>query len=278
MNVHMRFPGGKPRALTFSYDDGVRQDKKLVEIFNRHKIKGTFNIITGNYGKIEEKDSSKGRMSLEEMRELYVGHEIANHSATHPFLEQLPTAKAAIEVLNGRENIERDFGGIVRGMAYPFGTFNDALVDVLRVCGVSYCRTTLFSGKFDIPTDWLRLVPTCHHSSQKVFELADKFLSDSNIRGPRLFYIWGHSYEFDNNDGFNSWEHIENLCEKLGNNAGVWYETNIEIYDYVESYKRLIWSAQGRRVYNPTVTEVFFELNGNQIVSVKPGETVDLKF
>ena len=98
------------------------------------------------------------------------------------------------------------------------------------------------------------------------------------MRGPRLFYIWGHSYEFDNNDGYNSWEHIENLCEKLSGKDGVWYATNIEIYDYIEAYNRLVWSAEGRRVYNPTVIEVFFELNGKQMISVKPGETVELKF
>lgn len=115
MNIHMRFSGGKPRALTFSYDDGVRQEKRLVEIFNRHAVKGTFNIIPGLYGKIEDNDS-------------------------------------------------------------------------------------------------------------------------------------------------------------------VWYATNIEIYDYVKAYESLVWSAHGRRVYNPTMTEVFFELNGKTMVSVKPDETVELKF
>ena len=37
------YPGGKIKALTFSYDDGVRFDGKLIEIFNRYGMKGTFN-------------------------------------------------------------------------------------------------------------------------------------------------------------------------------------------------------------------------------------------
>jgi len=30
------FPQGRSRALTMSYDDGVVEDRRLVEIFNRH--------------------------------------------------------------------------------------------------------------------------------------------------------------------------------------------------------------------------------------------------
>lgn len=276
MNIHMRFPGGRVRALTFSYDDGVRQDKKLIEIFNKNGLKGTFNINSCLYGKPEEADSGKGRMTLDECKAVYGSHEVACHSATHPFLEQLPVAKATIEVITDRENLERDFGGIVRGMAYPMGTFNDRLVDALKACGIVYCRTTKASGNFAMPEDWLRLIPTCHHSSPKIFELTEKFLSEANERVPRLFYIWGHSYEFDNNDGYNSWEHIEKLCEMLGGRDNVWYATNIEIYDYVKAYESLVWSANGKRVYNPTVTEVFFRLSGNRDISVKPGETVEL--
>ena len=33
---HMRFPGFKLRALTFSYDDGVKQDRRLIEIMKKN--------------------------------------------------------------------------------------------------------------------------------------------------------------------------------------------------------------------------------------------------
>lgn len=35
---------GKMKAITFSYDDGVTQDRRLVELFNRYGVKGTFNL------------------------------------------------------------------------------------------------------------------------------------------------------------------------------------------------------------------------------------------
>ena len=35
------------KAITFSYDDGIESDRKLVEIFNRYGMKCTFNLNTG---------------------------------------------------------------------------------------------------------------------------------------------------------------------------------------------------------------------------------------
>ena len=88
----MRFPYGKSKALTLSYDDGVAQDIRLIEIMKKHGLKGTFNINSGAYvaeDKVREK--FRGRMKRSEAMALYTdsGHEIAVHTYTHPFLEKL---------------------------------------------------------------------------------------------------------------------------------------------------------------------------------------------
>ena len=38
---------GKNKAVTFSYDDGIEQDKQLVDIFNTYGLKCTFNLNSG---------------------------------------------------------------------------------------------------------------------------------------------------------------------------------------------------------------------------------------
>ena len=43
----MRFPGGTPRALTLSYDDGVQQDLRLIELMNATGLRATFNLNSG---------------------------------------------------------------------------------------------------------------------------------------------------------------------------------------------------------------------------------------
>ena len=257
----MKFPGGREKAFTLSYDDGIRQDKKLVGIFNKYGLKCTFNINSGLTGDESQSDKPDGRMSWKEMKATYAGHEIALHALTHPFLEQLTPAQATTEVISDRLNIEKELGVITRGMAYPYGTYNDTVVEILKNSGIAYCRTTHATNGFGLPQNWLTLYPTTHHANPKLFELIDAFTKDEHRTNPvpMMFYLWGHSYEFDRNDEYSNWERAEQFCEKLaGHEDKIWYATNIEIYDYTMQFNRLIFSADGSIVYNPTSTELYF--------------------
>lgn len=257
-NFPMRFPGGKARALTLSYDDGVSTDQRLVALMRAHGVKGTFNINTGLFddeAKAYEK-GKWGRMTRQQCIDLYgEDMEIALHAQTHPFLERLPVPNAMREVMDDRAEIERMTGHPVRGMAYPFGTYNDDVVDILRAAGIVYARTTHSTERFDIPTDWLRMPATCHHNNPNLMALAEAFVAPMGRYGePRLFYLWGHSYEFEQKD---NWAVIEQFLEFAGNRADVWYATNIEIYDYVAAFRALQWTLDCRVVHNPSALDVW---------------------
>ena len=278
----MRFPDNRTKALTLSYDDGVQQDIKMMEILNKHGIKCTFNL-NGSFFEEEERSYAEGqihrRMARREAVEFYNGalgkpHEIAIHGYTHPFLERLPSEMAAYEIIEDRKMLESTFGRIVKGCAYPFGTYSDEVVEILRRCGILYARTTVSTRKFDIPTDWLRMPATCHHNDPELMNLCDRFLTSDNSRQfPQLFYLWGHTYEFESN---NNWDVIEKFAEKMGGHDDIWYATNIEVYLYVEAYRALQFSADGNRVFNPSSQTVYFNSNGID-VSVAPGETVKIR-
>ena len=47
----LRFPGGKDKAVTFSYDDGFRYDIRLAQTLDRYRIKGTFNLNSATLGR-----------------------------------------------------------------------------------------------------------------------------------------------------------------------------------------------------------------------------------
>ncbi len=275
--MFMRFPKGRAKALTLSYDDGTEQDIRLIRIMNQNGLKGTFNLNSGRFapeGTVYPPEEFHRKLSVRQVKEVYTdsGHEVAVHGLTHPFLEKLPENMAMWELLKDRENLENTFQTIVRGMAYPFGTCNDTVVECLKKAGLVYGRTTISSHTFDIPSDWFRLQATCHHNDPELMPLVRKFIEEMPAREPWMFYLWGHSFEFETGD---NWEVIEEFAAFAGGHEDVWYATNIQIHDYVQAYWRLEFSVDGRQVYNPTVTELFFEKDGEKY-SILPGEKKNL--
>jgi hypothetical protein len=103
-------------------------------------------------------------------------------------------------------------------------------------------------------------------------ELTERFLAKSRFARAELFYVWGHSYEFRND---NNWELIEEFCARVGRRDDLWYATNIEIIDYLEAVGRLRFSVACDRVHNPSSIEVWI-LRSGKAVNIPPGTTVNL--
>lgn len=273
----MRFPGGLGKALTLSYDDGVEQDRQLMALLDRSGIRCTFNLNSGCYapeGHVWPAGQIHRRLPRSRALALYGGgkHEVAVHCLTHASLPELPCDQVVREVMADRENLERDFGGIIQGFAYPYGAFSDEVVATLRRCGILYARTVSSSRQFSIPQDWLRLQPTCHHDDPMLMELADRFLREPAGWSSRLFYLWGHAYEFEANG---NWQVMEDFCRKLGGRDDIWYATNIDICTYVLDWRRLVFSADGQTLYNPTARTLWLEHEGRQY-TLAPGQTIRL--
>ena len=111
-------------------------------------------------------------------------------------------------------------------------------------------------------------------SRSELAELTKKFVESTPAR-PQLFYLWGHSYEFDDD---NNWNVIEDFAKYTGGRDDTWYATNIEIYEYIDDYNRLVFSADGQTVYNPTLRTLYFnnEAKTECVRSIAPGETLKL--
>lgn len=283
INDRLLWPGGKRKALTFSYDDGITQDYRLLELLNQYGEKCTFNLnsgLLGTQGTVAagKKEVSHNKIGKEEIMSCYVGHEIASHGRYHMSLTGMDSARCAQEILTCRQELEEITGHPLTGYAYAFGACDDHIVAALKTCGIVYARTIEATHKFDIPDDFLKWNPTCHHDDERLFELAEEFLSDemyfSFFSPAKLFYVWGHSYEFDQND---NWEHMEEFLRYMSGRDDVWYAVNGEIWQYVQAYRRLVFSADSTYVYNPSCISVW--LGGiftKSYIEVKPGETVRL--
>lgn len=282
MDRFLRFPEGRAKAFTMSYDDGCPQDRRFSDVITKYGLKCTFNL--------NNDFCRPNNYSPEEMEEIYFsrGHEVAVHGAGHKANGNMSTVVGIKDVLDNRLELERKTGRIIKGMAYPDSGItrfsnNTKYADIksyLTQLGISYART--LGGDNDgflLPADWHAWMPTAHHTNPKIMEYLDKFINLDlstkvyhSTRGPRLFYLWGHSFEFDNN---NNWELLDEICQKISGNDDIWYATNIEIYNYVEAYNSLVLSANETIIYNPTLIDVWMDVDG-KVYKVASGETIKL--
>ncbi len=217
------------KYLTFSYDDGVKQDLRLLELFSAHGLRGTFNLDTGRMPALPDANSKK--IALCDVTEVYAGHEIATHGHMHPSYAKMTADEIRADITQNRRELEMLVGQPVTGHAYPYGSFSDTTVETLADCGIRYARTVGTTASFSLPTNLMTWHPTCHHADPNIFELADEFLAAEPKDSDLLFYIWGHSYEFDRGDEYNNWEHIEKLCKRLSGKADIEYVTNMQFLD-----------------------------------------------
>ncbi len=264
-NIYTCFPDWKHKCLTMSYDDGRTFDRQLVEIFNKYGIKGTFHLNSGLF------DYDDGRIQLDEIKDVYKGHEVSCHTYTHPTIARCPLSQTAQQIIEDRKILEGAAGYPVRGMSYPNGSYSQEIIDMLPALGIEYSRVIETTGTFALPEDLYRWKATCHHN-ENLMKLGEEFAALFKKQYLYLMYVWGHSYEFDRD---NNWELIEDFCRLLGGRDDIWYATNIEYVDYMNAAKNLRYTMAGDKVYNPSALSVFITADNNRY-EIKGGETVDL--
>lgn len=257
------YPEGKHKAMTMSYDDGRNLDLRLARLFDLHGIRGTFHLNSIKFGRDRY-------LAAQDVAKTFAHHEVSCHTYSHPYLDRIPTEQVVEEITEDRRVLEALCGYPIRGMSYPYGTYSADLIGLLRALGMRYARTIKSTEKFSLPTDFMEWHPTCHHNNERLFELLEKFKkSKTNLA---LFYLWGHSFEFEND---NNWEVIERFCAEAADDPDVWYATNIEIYDYIMALRALAFSADRTIVYNPTATDVWLTAD-DRALRVAAGATVHL--
>ncbi len=231
------------KILTFSFDDGVTQDIRFVEILNKYGLKCTFNLNseflgTDGYLMINGKRIEHNKIAPDKVKELYKGHEVAAHTLTHPNLTTLSPEEVIRQVEGDRRNLSNLVEYDVKGFAYPCGGINsnNVVANLIKNnTGVEYARTIVHSYDFAIQKDMFMFKPTLSltKNKEKLLDMADDFLN-SESENIKLLYIWGHSYELDID---NSWSYFEDVCKMLSNKKDILYCTNKQAFEYINKSK-----------------------------------------
>lgn len=224
----VRFPGGRTKALSMSYDDGSEHDRRLVALFDHYGLRGSFHLTSSTLG-------LDYRIGRNEVRHLYARHEVACHGATHADLTGLPDEAVRRELRDDKTTLEAIAGRPVRGLAYPFGSHDARTEGMAAEAGFAYARGITDTGDFDLPASPLRLTTTCHHND--ALDLGRRFL-DADDREPRWMRVRGHSFELDGfmtADSTKDWAYMESFCRLMAEGGGIWFAPLIEVLDHLEA-------------------------------------------
>ena len=225
----------KKKAITFSYDDGVVQDIRLIELLNKYGLKCTFNLnseLLSKKGMLirEGKRIAHYKIHTEDVKHIYEGHEVAVHTLTHPNLTQCDDKEIIRQVAADRLNLSELVEYEVVGMAYPCGGVNndDRVAGIIKKnTGVKYSRTITTNNCFDLQENLYRFNPTAYHLDfEKMMQLGREFV-EFKPKEPKVFYIWGHSYEMDY--GADYWVKLEEFFKLISNKEDIFYGTNKEV-------------------------------------------------
>ena len=226
------YPGGKKKAFNITYDDGVLQDERFVALLNRYGIKGTFNLnsqlMQEAFAWTHPNGMQVRRLLPEQAKHLYDGHEIASHTLTHPYMQQLSDAELYRQMKLDKENLETLFGREVKGFAVPFDYYDDRIADCAKACGFSYARKSEFTGNYTPCEDAYHWKTGIYHIDPNLTDFVAAFLNTQEELA--VCQIVGHSYDLD---AENLWGTMELICAAVSGCDDIWFCTNAELVEFL---------------------------------------------
>lgn len=252
------YPNGKSKAFNVSYDDGVLQDVRFVNLLNQYGLKGTFNLNSGlmenEFEWIHETGCIVKRLSKEKVLSLYDGHEIASHTLTHPFMQEKTENEIMKELEVDKKNLEKLFGKQIKGFAVPFDYYSDLIESCVKKCGFEYARISEETLSFASQTNYHRWKATVFHLDSSLEKLTEDFINTDEELA--FFQIAGHTYDLDIE---NLWDKIENILKNISLQKDILPMTTIEIIDYLKAMEQV--EITERHIINNSEQTLWFSVD-----------------
>lgn len=259
------YPNGKKKAFNITYDDGVLQDIRFVEMMNKYNLKGTFNL---NYGLMEQEfewTHNSGlvvkRLTPERALGLYGDHEIASHSYTHPFMDEMSKEQILDEMMKDKKKLEDLFGKEVVGFAVPFDYYSDLIADCAKECGFEYSRDGSETYDYKPGNRYYYWSASTYHVKPEFKGFVEGFFETDEEMA--LCQIVGHTYDLDVMD---MWDYIESVIKRVAEADDIINMTNMELVRYLKAMDMVVIDGD-RLIENRSDMKLWFECDG-EIVSV----------
>ena len=262
------YPGGKAKAFNITYDDGVLQDVRFIQLMNKYGLKGTFNLNSGLMETEFEWTHPNGmtvkRLPTRVVAELYQNHEVASHTLTHPYLSSLTEAEIMEQMAKDKENLERLTGKPVLGFGGPFHHWGPEVVECARRCGFEYARNAEERYCYAPPEEYYCWSAGAYHIMPGFRDFVEGFFHTEEELA--LCQIVGHTYDLDAED---LWDYMESVLKRVAEDEKILSMTNLELVRYLKAMRSAVITEKG--IYNPSRLPLWFEKDAI-VLCVQPGE------
>jgi len=122
-----------------TFDDGyIDNYETAFPILQKYGVRATIFVVAGDIGK-------KGYLTAEMIAEMASSGlvRIGSHTISHPYLTTLGAAELTDELDISRGILEEITGQSCDAVSYPYGDYNQAVINAALSCGYKYAFTTL---------------------------------------------------------------------------------------------------------------------------------------
>jgi peptidoglycan-N-acetylglucosamine deacetylase len=233
----------KPSVVTTSWDDGHRSDLRLAQMLKEHGLMGTFYISPENH-----EFGREDLLTPRQVRDLSSDFEIGAHTLTHPRLPVISEDQARKEIVGSKVMLEQVTGRAVRSFCYPYGSYTDVHVQLVKDAGYGYARTVAryefalanpyeagtsvqaYNHRFD---PWRIAYFARFHPVRALryfkWDALARDMFDSVVQNGGIYHLWGHSWEIDAHE---DWPLLERVFRHIGAHPEVSYAANGDLRAY----------------------------------------------
>jgi peptidoglycan/xylan/chitin deacetylase (PgdA/CDA1 family) len=134
--------GTPSKTVAITFDDGfVSNLQGAVPVMRELGCRAINYLVADRIGKTSDWEAAEGGEARPLMDDVQIrdwlaaGHSIGAHTCTHPRLSRIPWDRAKEEIVASRKKLEDAFGTAIEHFAYPYGDYNQAVVDLVREAG-----------------------------------------------------------------------------------------------------------------------------------------------
>jgi len=190
-----------------SWDDGAREDEKLVELLLAYELPAIFFIPIVSWGFHNT--------------HIYNGFEFGGHTYSHPAdLKECDDERLNTEIDLAKKMLEEKVGKKTEWFCYPRGRYDHRVMNAVRRAGFKKARTTKigFHDKLDYEVVSPLQLRGYHCFNRTEYRGLSwdtailEMLAVAKKSHAVEFHIWGHSWEIEK---YNEWQKLENLFKQL---------------------------------------------------------------